>query len=550
MHRISSRAALAALLLLFTPFIASAQTSTYHDHASLGRRLEQIAREHPERVAVRSIATTGGRRDVWAVTIGGPGADARPAVLIVAGVDGPRRVGSELALRFVERLAADRSDSLRQLLARTTFYVIPSASPDALAGAVETPRHARATNLTPRDDDRDGAVDEDGVDDLDGNGVITQMRVRGAVGRYLADPLDARFVREADASRGERGVYEIHLEGRDNDRDGQYNEDDRGGVDINRNFTFGYRAFAPGSGEHAISEIESRALADFCFDHQNIAAVFAFSSQANLLHPWEARPEAGAGAGRIVRTVRDADREPLARLAKLYGETTGQKGGPASYVKGEGSFLEWAYYHFGRVAVGAPGWQLALDKAKDTTAPVVVGADTLAWLERNGLAASFVPWRRIEHPDFPGREVEVGGMIPFAAVDPPAAMLDSLGASHAKFLQRLGSLLPALDVVDVRSEPLGDGLTRVYATVANTGFLPTLLAMGETSRVPLDVKAELKLANGQTVAAGRRVQLLGPVAGGGASRELSWVVAGNGSLRIVIGGPMTGTVERTVELGR
>jgi hypothetical protein len=563
--RFSSRRILAVLsfgLLLLCCQLLHAQEAGYHDHDALSRRLAAVAREHPQRVAVRSLAKTRGERDVWLVTIGGSGADTRPAVLVVGGVDGARLVGSELALRFVEQIAADRSDSTRELLERTTFYVIPCASPDALESFFDKPRVARATNLTPRDDDRDGALDEDGYDDLDGNGIITQMRVRSPRGRFLADPLDERFLREADASRGERGVYELLSEGRDNDGDGSFNEDPPGGVDINHNFPFNYRAFSPAAGEHAASETESRALADACYDHQNIVAVFSFSSQSNLLQPWETRPEPGSGA-HVIRSVREGDADEFARLAKLFSEITGQKKGPA-YVKGEGSFVEWAYYHFGRVSLGAPGWWLELSPKADTARSETKGAkpgsaetpehsaaaDTLAWLDRNGSAGALVPWRRVTHPDFEGREVEVGGVAPYATSEPPASMLDSLGAMHTRYLLRLATLLPRVEIADVKTEPLGDGVTRVRMTIVNSGYLPTLLAMGETSRVPIDVKAEVRLASGQTIASGRRVQLLGPVAGNGGSKELVWVIAGSGDVRITIGGPMTGTLERTVALGR
>lgn len=559
MHRHFDRAVALALLLIVSPSLAVLRAQpSYHDHAAVGRRLAAIAKQHSARVTVTSLATTAGGREIWCATIGAPGADTRPAVLVVGGIDGPRLAGSELALRLVESLASDGSDSARALLERTTFYVIARASPDALESYFQRPRRERATNTTRIDEDRDGTADEDGGDDLDLNDLITQMRVPSASGRWIVDPRDARLMREADASRGERGAFDLLVEGRDDDRDGEYGEDPPGGVDINRNFPFNYTAFAPTSGEHAVSEIETRALADFCYDHPNIVAVVGFSDQANLAHPWETRPD----QGRIIKSVREADQPTYARLAALYGEIVGVKGAPA-YVKGEGSFVEWAYYHFGRVSLGTRGWWMTLakegaaekqkggengaDKDAPATAPM---ADTLAWLEGQGLGGVYVPWKRIDHPDYPGREVEVGGIAPFVTIDPPPAHLDSLAVPHARFVKALGALLPRIELVDVKTEPLGDGVTRVSATVVNSGYLPTLLEMGQTSRTPVDVKAELVLSGGQSVAAGRRVQLLGPIAGNGGSKELTWIVAGRGNITLKVGGPMTGALERTITLGR
>ncbi|MBC8145980.1 MAG: hypothetical protein H7X80_10370 [bacterium] len=562
--------------MLLLPSVNFAQVS-YHDHSSLVARLASIARENSKRVSVRSIGKSHGGREIWLTTIGGDGADKRPAVLVVGGIDGSSLVGSELALRFVERIATDRSDSTTTLLNNATYYVIARASPDAGDAYFARPRVARRGNATPYDDDRDGAVDEDGFDDLNGDGLITQMRVRSASGRYIDDPIDARFVREVDATRGERGMYELYSEGRDDDRDGSYNEDPAGGVDITRNFTFNYKNFSAAAGEHAASEIETRAIADFCYDHPNIAVVVSFSPQANLLHPWEARPETGPGK-RIIRNVRAGDDELLRRLAKIYSEVTSIKAG-APYVKGEGSFAEWAYFHYGRLSVSTPGWVMTMskpaaaasdssnvnrsngdsatarrdstlggDKKADTTRVAI--ADSIAWLERHGVTPTYVAWTKVNHPDFPGRDVDVGGIAPFATREPPASMLDSLGRTHAEYIRRIAALLPRIEIANLETESLGDGLTRIRATIVNPGYLPTLAAMGETSQVPLDVKAEVTLASGQSIVSGRRVQLLGPIAGNGGSKELSWVIAGRGSVKINVAGPMTGGVERVVALGR
>ena len=558
----SHRRFFTALVLTSVLICAEHAAAQYHDAAAVGERLAAIARQQPRRVAVRSLARTREGRDVWLATIGEGAADARPAVLIVGGIDGASVAGSELALRFIEAIASDASDSTRQLLERVTFYVIPRASPDAIEAFFARPRAPRNGNSTPYDNDRDGAIDEDGYEDLNGDGLITQMRVQSALGRYIAHTGDARLMIDADASRGERGAYELYSEGRDNDNDGAVNEDPIGGVDINRNFTYNYQAFGPASGEHAASEVETRAIADFCYDHQNIALVFSYSAQANLLHPWEARADAKTGAGgRIVRTVREGDDDHLARIARIYTEITGLKGG-RPYVKGEGSFAEWAYYHYGRFSISTPGWLVSIAKDdRDTTAAKANGtktsrddrlsiADTVAWFEHNGMSGASTAWTRVEHPDYPGRIVEVGGLASFATSEPPPSMLDSLGRLHTLFIRRVAGLLPRIQLADVRTEPLGDGLTRVLATVVNTGYLPTLAAMGETSRVPIDVKVELKLQSGQSVVSGRRVQLLGPIAGSGGSKALSWVIAGSGSTVISAVGPMAGSAEHTVRLGR
>jgi hypothetical protein len=67
------------------------------------------------------------------------------------------------------------------------------------------------------------------------------------------------------------------------------------GVNLNRNFQHEYLYFQPHVGPHMVSEVESRALADFVHDRHNIAAVLTFSAYDNLRTP---PPAQRHGAGR------------------------------------------------------------------------------------------------------------------------------------------------------------------------------------------------------------------------------------------------------------
>jgi hypothetical protein len=50
-----------------------------------------------------------------------------------------------------------------------------------------------ARELVSTDDDRDGKINEDGFDDLDGNGEITWMRIESPIGEYRTHPDDRRY---------------------------------------------------------------------------------------------------------------------------------------------------------------------------------------------------------------------------------------------------------------------------------------------------------------------------------------------------------------------
>src|SRR5262249_31776364 len=110
-------------------------------------------------------------------------------------------------------------------------------------------------------------------------------------------------------------------------------------------------------GPHQVSEPESRALADFAFDHTNIALVFTFTPEDNLVHPWAEDPK--VSHARVREAVDAADVPYFALIAEKYRGLHSAKGAPPS-PQGAGSFSQWAYFHYGRWSLAARGWWVPL----------------------------------------------------------------------------------------------------------------------------------------------------------------------------------------------
>ena len=70
--------------------------------------------------------------------------------------------------------------------------------------------------------------------------------------------------------------FQVLTEGIDDDRDGLYNEDGLGGIDMNRNFprNWGLEFEQAGAGPFPLSEPETRATIEFLSSHRNIGGVF------------------------------------------------------------------------------------------------------------------------------------------------------------------------------------------------------------------------------------------------------------------------------------
>jgi hypothetical protein len=259
----------------------------YHKPEETVAALQDLARANPGFAKVHILAKSPGGRELALLEIGpetAKTAKALPAVFVAANMEGTVPLASEAALFLAKALVAKtdaRSDR--------TWYILACGNPDAAALYFARPQRRDARNGRPQNDDQDDAVDEDGPDDLDGDGIITQMRVKDPEGAYIAVPAEPRLMKKADWSKGEKGVWKLYPEGADNDGDGQFNEDGPGGVGLGTAFPHLFKYHAPDSGPWSGSEPETFALLKFFDAHREVGLAFAFGGANWCLAP----PRAG-----------------------------------------------------------------------------------------------------------------------------------------------------------------------------------------------------------------------------------------------------------------
>jgi hypothetical protein len=185
------------LLSLTLPLLAGAQD--YKANKGLVSQLKQLERAHKKVVRAEKACDTAGKNEVWRLELGA-GSDEersrRPAMLVVAGIEGNDLAGTASAVAWIESLAKayESDDKIKKLLDSTTIYVWPRLNPDGARHFFAKPRQEQTTNDQPNDDDHDGLVDEDGPDDLNGDGLITWMRVEDPEGEFIIDPVDPRLM--------------------------------------------------------------------------------------------------------------------------------------------------------------------------------------------------------------------------------------------------------------------------------------------------------------------------------------------------------------------
>jgi hypothetical protein len=578
------RRALAVLIALALAGPAVTQGAEYYSAKSLGERLTWLAGQDPNLIRVRELAESREKRKVWLVDIG-VGAEqdrnSRPAVLVVAGTEGNDLVSPFTAVTWVEALLKQYREepAKAQFLKTSTIYVVPCLNPDATERFFAEPKVEMTVNGAPFDEDHDGLTDEDGGEDLNGDGLVTMMRVEDKEGQYALDPNDHRLLLKADPVKGDTPGWRLLPEGIDNDHDKRWNEDGPGGTNFNRNFPYAYKYFAAEAGIHPVCENETRALADFVVAHPNIGIVFTYGAADNL----RKTPKAAASPdrGKPMEAVDEKDVGYYEALGKIYRTKLGLDQ-ELECTSEPGTFSDWMYFHRGRLSLAARPWDAALavalakaEKAKDkkpkeakagepndpNTAKDDAKAakkeadkrnkderEQLKWFDEHAPDA-FVAWQAIEHPDFPGRRVEVGGYRPFARTNPPAAMLADLAARHADLLTELAQRLPHIVVARTQCRLLADSLFEVEILVSNTGFLPTSLAHGETSRevyptrVVLDLEPQCFLAGAKTTALPSI-----PGSGGTAKARYTIRVPDRTQVRFQVISMLAGRTDGTIEL--
>ena len=519
--------------------------SDYSNHEQFGQRLQNLYNAHPEMVQVESLARTEGNKDIWLLTIGTGDIANKPALAIVGGVAGNHLLGSELAIQFAEKLLAGSGDQkVQNLLDSVSFYILPDMSPDAREQYFRPLRYERLGNANPTDLDRDGRIGEDGYNDLNNDGLITMMRIKDPTGEWMTHPDDDRIMVKARPEKGERGQYLLYSEGIDTDKDGQFNEDGEEGVLFNQNFSFKYPSFGRGAGEHAVSEIETRAIADFLFAAKNVFAVISFGESNNLTKPISYN-EREANA-RIYTGWKENDITINQKISHLYNKHMG-KFAPSAAPGSDGDFFQWAYFHYGRYSFSTQGWEVPSPEKSETDDYSSDEFRFLRWAEENQLENVFVPWTTVEHPDFLGRQVEVGGIAPFVLKNPPYSMVDSIAEKHTAFIMDVAALRPQIDIVNLKTERLGRNLTRITLDVINRGSLPTASQTGEQVRWMQKTVMRVNLGNNQTLLSGKPLDVMGSI-DGHSSEERSWLIRGSGSLTIHVGSEASGFKEVRVDL--
>ena len=163
----------------------------WYDYAEMTKAMEELTAAYPELLTMRSLGKSVGDRDIWLVTLNNPdtGSDREKTAMFIDGnIHGNEIQAAETVLYSIWYLCKSYGviDRITELIDERSFYFVPMANPDGREVWFHDPAnpHFLRGGIRPTDNDHDGVADEDGADDLDGDGHITSMWIKNPLGRY------------------------------------------------------------------------------------------------------------------------------------------------------------------------------------------------------------------------------------------------------------------------------------------------------------------------------------------------------------------------------
>ncbi|MGQ9672452.1 MAG: M14 family metallopeptidase [Candidatus Aminicenantales bacterium] len=498
----------------------------FYDHAELTRALKALQNAYPQLMTLRSIGMSSQGRDIWVAILSNPKtgpAEHKPGYYIDGNIHGNEIQGAEVALYVIWYLLNNygRTELATRLLDERVFYVVPTMNPDSRDYYINLPSDPNSprSGLMPYDSDRDGLADEDGPEDLDGDGSITMMRKRDPNGTHKPHPDDPRIL--IPVKPGEKGGYILlGQEGIDNDGDGLINEDGPGGYDMNRNYGYNWQPdyVQRGAGDYPFCFPETQAVRDFLLAHPNIAGAQNFHNFGGMILR-------GPGA-KNMGEYNPADRRvydyigkkgekilPGYRYITIYKDMYTVYGGSVDFL-----YAGLGIFTFSNELDMDP---LAEQRQRTGKGEEEESEDVMSMLFQEGrleemvyhdlvlLGEQFSDWKPYKHPLY--GDIEIGGVKKFGRRVPPPFKLAETCHRNAAFCLYHADQLARLEIEPVGIRKVKGDLFEVDVALTNSRPTPSMAAVA--------VQNKLHRAD-QFKVAGPRAELL--AAGQVVDKFLGW----------------------------
>lgn len=457
----------------------------YHNLDEIADFCNRLAKAYPDLVSVEVIGKSYEKRDILAMTItdlkaGKP--EHKPAFYIQANIHSNELQGTEFSMYTAWYLCENygKVDFITQMLKEKTFYILPTINPDGRfdfitrANNANTPR----SGVIPMDDDADWEINEDMMDDLDGDGHITMMRRKSPNGRFDIDPEYPE--RMVPVKPGEAGTYEmLGMEGIDNDGDARVNEDRTGYYDPNRDWGWNWQPdyVQGGAYKYPFSTPEIRAVKTFIMTHPNIGGGQSYHNYGGMFLR-------GPGAEEDLNTY---DRSDIAvydligkagetmipgyRYLTTYKDLYSVFGGDLDFM--HGALGIYAFVNENMISY------LLFHRKTETNR--FQNNEFYEFDKYLLFGDAYVKWKAYKHPQF--GEVEIGGPKKNYIRNHPGFLLEEDAHRNMAFTLYHAYHTPKLELTEVNTKKLSNNLKEITITITNSRMIPTHSSHNEKNMI-------------------------------------------------------------------
>jgi hypothetical protein len=552
----------------------------YYTLEQVYEAVQALAQAYPQLVKVEEAGKSEEGRPIYAVTVNNPKtgpALSKPGIYVDGNMHGNEIQGGEISLYLLDYLLGNygKNKDVTELIDKKVFYVVPVVNVDGRWHFMHDANDSSSnrTLRIPIDDDKDGLVDEDPADDLDGDGNICMMRRKDPFGPYKTDPEDPRLM--VPVKPGEKGEWTVlGEEGIDNDGDGQINEDGEGYVDPNRQWGFDWAPpyVESGAGEYPFQAVGLKGLAEWTVAKTNICIGWSFHNMGGMYLRGPARKGLGEYPQQDV-AVYDYLGKQAERITPGYRYLISWKDLYTTY----GDSVEWltqvmgAYTYCGEVFQSESE---TFKTQKEKTAPrgeageegpmSFMGGQSdqerLKYSDNLTLGELYKPWKPFKHPVY--GDVEIGGWVKMSSRLSAPFMIQDLVHRNAMAVIFSAKNAPevSLDVTEVKK--MAPGLFRVRARLVNAKAVPSMSYQAQKVRLYPKDTLKVEGAGAQVVAGGLltnpdtdlvsykryhpETQFL--VVPGFGKVDYQFLVEGKGEIKVRYESRHAGTLEKTVKL--
>jgi hypothetical protein len=477
----------------------------WHDVGELFADMKRLQSAFPKFLKLQSIGKSFEGRDLMLMIINNPDTGAEPgkaAMYIEANIHGNEIQGGEVCLYTIWYLMENygRLDDVTRLVDERVFYIIPTVNPDGRQFFMEGPGGNARSGHVPVDDDNDGLFDEDPPEDINGNGIVEQIRMNvPGRGNYRISRTNPNILEPVPF--GETGDYILlGSEGIDNDGDGMVNEDGPGSYDANRNWASDWQPnyIQSGAMDYPFQLPEARAVNDFLMAHPNISGVQSYHNSGGMILRG---PGAEAVGDYPMSDVRFYDElgQNGERILPFYRYLVIWSG---LYTVHGGS-IDWTNDGLGIPSFSNELWNgdqyftspELKEQQANPASPIAPNVSRYYFDKYLEFGDEYLEWKPFDHPQF--GQVEMGGVWKkYQGRVPPRFMNEELCHRNMAFSLYQADEMPLIRMGETSVEKFGGDVYRVFVDITNAKVTPTIMARAAQNNV---VRPDLLLVEGKNV---------------------------------------------------